>query len=141
MEGDAGASRLNPPPMSMISRLRRRRPKIRQESDDATDETSPEVTAEDSSESEVGADPTSPEVTAEDLAAPEVEPVTEAEAASAAEDPETPEPEGDQVDAAAEDSVEVDAETAGAGRPPSRVGRGWLAGIAVRPLKTGVIGC
>ena len=60
MEGDAGASRLNPPPMSMISRLRRRRPKIRQESDDATDPTSPEVTAEDSSESEVGADPTSP---------------------------------------------------------------------------------
>jgi Mce-associated membrane protein len=160
MEGDAGASRLNPPPMSMISRLRRRRPKIRQESDDATDETSPEVTAEDSSESEVGADPTSTEVTAEDssesevgadptstevtaedLAAPEVEPVTEAEAASAAEDPETPESEGDQVDAAAEDSVEVDAETAGAGRPPSRVGRGWLAGIAaVLVLLAGAVG-
>jgi Mce-associated membrane protein len=158
MEGDAGASRLNPPPMSMISRLRRRRPKIRQESDDATDETSPEmtaedssesevgadptsteVTAEDSSESEVGADPTSTEVTAEDLAAQEVEPVTEAEAASAAED--SPESEGDQVDAAAEDSVEVDAEAAGAGRPPSRVGRGWLAGIAaVLVLLAGAVG-
>ena len=146
MEGDAGASRLNPPPMSMISRLRRRRPKIRQESDDAADETNAEVTAEDSSESEVGADdastevtaedssesdaaePTGTEVPAEDPAAPEAEPVTEAEAASTAEDPETPEAEGDQIDAATEDSVEADAETAG---PPSRVGRGWLAGIAV----------
>jgi hypothetical protein len=158
MEGDAGASRLNPPPMSMISRLRRRRPKIRQESDDATDESSPEVTTEDLSESEVGADPTSTEVTtedssesevaadptstevtAEDPAAPEAEPVTDA--ASAAEDPETPEAEGDQVDAATEDSVEDDAETAGTGRPPSRVGRGWLAGIAaVLVLLAGAVG-
>ncbi len=166
MEGDAGASRLNPPPMSMISRLRRRRPKIRQESDvaaDATspevtaedssesevgaDATSPEVTAEDSSESEVGADQTSPEVTAEDSSAPEAEPVTEveaapeADAAPAAEDPETPEAEGDQIDAATEDSVEADAETDGTGRPPSRVGRGWLAGIAaVLVLLAGALG-
>jgi hypothetical protein len=180
MEGDAGASRLNPPPMSMISRLRRRRPKIRQESDDAADETntevtaedssesevgadqastevtaedssesevgadqaSTEVTAEDSSESEVGADETSTEVTAEDSAAPEAEPVTEAEAAPVAEDPETPEAEaeaeGDQIDAATEDSVEADAETAG---PPSRVGRGWLAGIAaILVLLAGAVG-
>ena len=160
MEGDAGASRLNPPPMSMISRLRRRRPKIRQESDDAADETNTEVTAEDSSESEVGADqtntkvtaedssesddaaePTSTEVTAEGLVAPEAGPVTEAEAAPAAEDPETPEAEGDQIDAATEDSVEADAETAGAGRPASRVGRGWLAGIAaVLVLLAGAVG-
>jgi Mce-associated membrane protein len=165
--------------MSMISRLRRRRPKIRQESDDATDESSPEVTTEDlsesevgadptstevttedSSESEVGADPTSTEVTAEDMsesevaadptstevtvedpAAPEAEPVTEADAASAAEDPETPEAEGDQVDAATQDSVQDDAETAGTGRPPSRVGRGWLAGIAaVLVLLAGAVG-
>ena len=160
MEGDAGASRLNPPPMSMISRLRRRRPKIRQESDGAADQTNTEVTAEDSSESEVGADqtntkvtaedssesddaaePTSTEVTAEGLVAPEAGPVTEAEAAPAAEDPETPEAEGDQIDAATEDSVEADAETAGAGRPASRVGRGWLAGIAaVLVLLAGAVG-
>jgi hypothetical protein len=176
MEGDAGASRLNPPPMSMISRLRRRRPKIRQESDDAADGTNTEVTAEDSSESEVGADqtnaevtaedssesevgadqastevtaedpaesddaaaPTSIEVTAEDPAAPEAEPVTEAEAAPVAEDSETQEAEGDQIDAATEDSVESDAQTAG---PPSRVGRGWLAGIAaVLVLLAGALG-
>jgi hypothetical protein len=157
MEGDAGASRLNPPPMSMISRLRRRRPKIRQESDDAADETNTEVTAEDSSESEVGADqastevtaedssesdaaaePTGTEVTAQDPAAPEAEPVTEAGAAPVAEDPETPEAEGDQSDAATEDSVDADAETAG---PPSRVGRGWLAGIAaILVLLAGAVG-
>jgi hypothetical protein len=138
MEGDAGASRLNPPPMSMISRLRRRRPKIRQESDDAADETNTEVTAEDSSESEVGADQASTEVTAQDPAAPEAEPVTEAGAAPVAEDPETPEAEGDQSDAATEDSVDADAETAG---PPSRVGRGWLAGIAaILVLLAGAVG-
>jgi hypothetical protein len=176
MEGDAGASRLNPPPMSMISRLRRRRPKIRQESDDAADETNAEVTAEDSSESEVGADqtntevtaedssesevgadqastevtaedssesvaaaePTGTEVTAQDPAAPEAEPVTGAEAASTAEDPETAEAEGDQIDAATEDSVDADTETAG---PPSRVGRGWLAGIAaILVLLAGAVG-
>jgi hypothetical protein len=185
MEGDAGASRLNPPPMSMISRLRRRRPKIRQESDDAPGETSPEVTAEDSSESEVGADQTSPEVTAEDSSesevgadqtspevtaedssesevgaeavaepaidaapaaeapdTPDAEPTAEAEAASA-EAPEVPDAEDDEVDAEAttEDPAEASADAAGTGRPPSRVGRGWLAGIAaVLVLLAGVVG-
>jgi hypothetical protein len=140
MEGDAGASRLNPPPMSMISRLRRRRPKIRQESDDAADETNTEVTAEDSSESEVGADQASTEVTAEDPAAPEAEPVTGAEPASTAEDRETAEAEGDQIDAATEDSADADADAETAG-PPSRVGRGWLAGIAaILVLLAGAVG-
>ncbi len=64
MEGDAGASRLNPPPMSMMRRLRRRQSKIRQESDAASDEISTEVTAEDSSESEVGTEQLSTEATA-----------------------------------------------------------------------------
>ena len=73
MEGDAGASRLNPPPMSKMRRLRRREPKIRQESDATTDEVSTEVTAEDSSESEVGAEQLSTEVTAEDSSESEVE--------------------------------------------------------------------
>jgi hypothetical protein len=140
MEGDAGASRLNPPPMSMLSRLRRRRPKIREESNDVADETNPEVTAEDSSESEVGAEKTNPEVTAEDSpesevgaaaeaeAAPATEPVTEAEAAppveaaAPADDPQQPDAETPAEDATLDET--------GPGRPPSRLGRGWLAGIA-----------
>jgi Mce-associated membrane protein len=56
MEGDAGASRLNPRPMSKMRRLRRREPKIRQESEATANEVSTEVTVEDSSESEVGAE-------------------------------------------------------------------------------------
>ena len=63
MEGDAGASRLNPPPMSKIPRLSRREPKIRQESEATADEVSPEETVEDSSESGVGAEQSSPEAT------------------------------------------------------------------------------
>jgi Mce-associated membrane protein len=60
MEGDAGAGRLNPPPMSMKRRLRRRGPKIHQESGAMA---GTEVTAEDSPESEVGAEQSSTEVT------------------------------------------------------------------------------
>ena len=73
MEGDAGASRLNPPPMPMFRRLRRRRTKIEQEPAVAADQAGPEVTAEDSPESEDGTDQTSPEVTAEDSAASDAE--------------------------------------------------------------------
>jgi hypothetical protein len=56
MEGDAGTSRLNPPPMPMFRRLRRRRSKIHQDPAADAEQTSPEVTAEDSPESEVAAD-------------------------------------------------------------------------------------
>ena len=66
MEGDAGASRLNPPPMSKIPRLRRREPENRQESEASADEVSTEATAEDSSEPEVGAEQSSTEVTADE---------------------------------------------------------------------------
>ncbi|ULP42804.1 Mce protein [Mycobacterium lentiflavum] len=141
MEGDAGTSRLNPPPMSMLSRLRRRRPK---KSDDVTDETNTEVTAEDSPESEVGAEQTDPEVTAEDspeseVGAEQTDPEVTAEdspaeapeppesatdAAPAADDAEQPEADGEQTDTDA--APEADAER----RPPSALGRGWLAGIA-----------
>lgn len=83
MEGDAGASRLNPPPMPIVRRLRRlsRRPgrRIRQESDVGADQIGTEATAEDSSESE----------------------------------------------------GEADAGDTGGERGPSRLGRGWLASIAV----------
>jgi hypothetical protein len=105
MEGDAGAGRLNPPPMSMIRRLRRRRPRIEKESG-AAGQASTEVTAEDSTESEGGADPMSTEVTAEDST----------ESGAEAEVPE----------------VE---------RGASRLGRGWLAGIAAAlVLFAGAIG-
>ena len=127
MEGDAGASRLNPPPMSMISRLRRRRPKIRQESDAAADESNTEVTTADSAESEVGADQTNTEVTVEDSTEAETEATPEAEAA------ELPEAETEAVpaaDDAEQPEAEADADAAGSGRPPSGLGRAWLAGIA-----------
>jgi hypothetical protein len=101
MEGDAGASRLNPPPMPMFRRLRRLSrlagPKIHEEAAAAADQTSPEVTAEDTSESEGGADQTSPEVTGED---------------------------------SSESEDAADTEDAAVGRGASRLGRGWLAGIA-----------
>ncbi|SOJ52811.1 hypothetical protein MSIMFB_00318 [Mycobacterium simulans] len=87
MEGDAGASRLNPTDADDSL------------SDQAVDESGPEATGEDSSESEVGADQTSTEATGEDSSESEVG--------------------ADQVD----DST--------AERGPSRLGRGWLAGVSV----------
>ncbi len=128
MEGDAGASRLNPPPMPIARRLRRlsRRSgrKSGQESEVAA-ETSPEVEAEDSSESEVGTDQTATAVKAEDSSESEV-----------GTDQTTPEVE-------TESSAESGADDSGAGveRGPSRLGRGWLAGItAVLVLCAGAIG-
>ena len=116
MEGDAGASRLNPQPMSMIRRLRNRRPRIRQESDAAAGQTTTEVTAEDSKGSEAGTEQMGTEVTAEDskgseAAAEQMGTEVMAEDSAASE--------------AATDALETDAE-----RRPSRLGRGWLAGIA-----------
>ncbi|ORV52866.1 Mce protein [Mycobacterium florentinum] len=133
--------------MSMLSRLRRRRPK---ESDDVTDETNPEVTAEDSAESEVGTDQTeataepeapeaTPEPEAEAEAAPDAaeQPEAETEAASADDDDEQPEADDDQSDTDA--TTEADAD--GAGRPPSALGRAWLAGIAAAlVLLAGAVG-
>ncbi|MGO9156547.1 Mce protein [Mycobacterium sp.] len=120
MEGDAGANRrLNPPPMSMIRRLRNRRPKILEESDSATEQTDTAVTAEDSEESGAATEQTSPpEVTAEDSEESEVG--TEQSTKVAGEAPE----ESEATDALA-DAVETDVE-----RRPSRLGRGWVAGIA-----------
>jgi Mce-associated membrane protein len=92
MEGDAGASRLNPI--------------------DEDDSLGTEVTAEDSTKSEAGADPTSSEVTAED--SKESEPEDPASATTVAD---------------------------GAERRPSRINRGWLAGIAaVLIISAGAIG-
>lgn len=60
MEGDAGTSRLNPPPMSMLRRLRtlswRPGRKVRPEAEVTADQAAPEVTTEESPESDVAAD-------------------------------------------------------------------------------------
>src|ERR1700757_1507651 len=88
MEGDAGASRLNPPPMPIFRRLRRRRPKNQQEPTvaadvspeavedtaesaaptDATDATRPAEAVEDSAESADATDETRPAKTVEESA-------------------------------------------------------------------------
>ena len=104
MEGDAGASRLNPPPMSRMRRLRRQEPKTLKESEATAEDMSTEVTAEDSSESEVGAEQSSTEVTAEDSSESEV--------------------------GAEQSSTEVTADERG----PSRLRGRWLAGIAAALL-------
>ncbi|MCW2660083.1 MAG: Mce protein [Mycobacterium sp.] len=123
MEGDAGAGRLNPPPMPRFRRLRRpsprSSPKIQQEPAAADEQTTPQVTAaEESAESE--ADATSPAAVDEapgpedsEDAADEAGPETTAETAE--QSPEEPE--------AAAGGADVQ-------RRPSRLGRGWLSGIA-----------
>ncbi|BBX98742.1 Mce protein [Mycobacterium lacus] len=101
MEGDAGASRLNPPPMPRLRRLRRlaqkSSPKIAQESEGAADPTSTEATAEESAEPQGGDDSTSTGATA---------------------------------DESGESAATADAVETGVERGPSRLGRGWLVGIA-----------
>ncbi|HTY32193.1 Mce protein [Mycobacterium sp.] len=105
MEGDAGTGRLNHPPMPRFRRLRRpsqrSSPKIQQEPPAAAEETTPQETAGESAQSEEGTDETTPEVTAEEPGQ------------------ESPESED-----------EADAGPVGVERRPSRLGRGWLAGIA-----------
>jgi hypothetical protein len=112
MEGDAGASRLNPPPMSKMRRLRRREPKVREESDATADEINTEGTAEDSSESEVGTEQLSPEGTAEDSSESEVG--------------------TEQISSDSQDEAEP-SETA-VERGPSRLRGRWLVGIAAALL-------
>jgi hypothetical protein len=133
MEGDAGSSRLNPPPMPMFRRLRRRRSKIHQEPAVAADQAGPEVAAEDTSESEDGADQIGTAVAAEDTAASEAA-ASEIEAEDATE--------ADATEDATADSEESEADAdADVQRGPSRLGRGWLAGIAAAlVLAAGAIG-
>jgi hypothetical protein len=133
MEGDAGASRLNPPPMPRFRRLRRRRSKIHQEPAVAADQAGPEVAAEDTSESEDGADQIGTAVAAEDTAASEAA-ASEIEAEDATE--------ADATEDATADSEESEADAdADVQRGPSRLGRGWLAGIAAAlVLAAGAIG-
>jgi hypothetical protein len=141
MEGDAGAGRLNPPPMPIARRLRRlsRRPgrKNRQDSDVGDDQIGTEPTAEDSAVSEGEADQISTEETAEDSAVSEGE-GDQISSEEATQDSEESEGEADAGDSAESD---VDAGDTGVERRPSRLGRGWLAGIAAAlVLAAGAIG-
>ena len=139
MEGDAGASRLNPSPMPMFRRLRRlarkSSPKIQQEPAVAADQTSAAVTAEESGESENGTEQTTAAVTAEESA----ESGDGTEQTTAAVTAEESAESGDgteqiDTDEAAQESAEseapADAGDVDAQGRPSRLGRGWKAGIA-----------
>jgi len=147
MEGDAGAGRLNPPPMSMNRRLRRRRPRNEKESDaadQASTDTSPEAATADSQESAETTEPAAadiaPDAVTQVAPVPAAEPARE-EPAAAAEAPPLPETDVD-TEAALGDSAEestdqeadtgsgTDAEAAAVVRGASRLGRGWLIGIA-----------
>lgn len=126
MEGDAGASRLNPQPMPKFRGLRRRRPKNQDPA--AADPTNPDVTAEDSAQAEDGPDSTSPEPTAEASAEAEDGPDLIGPAVSAEEPSTAPEEPAEPDDATEQTGPE--AGIGEAARGPSRLGRGWLAGIA-----------
>jgi hypothetical protein len=125
MEGDAGASRLNPPPMPKFRRLRRRRPK-NQDPAAAAEPSVSDVTAEDVAEPEEGTDSIdSAAVMADEPSAAEVtaEEPSESEVATEQAGPETDAEEPSQAGDEAEPGEAAE-------RGPSRLGRGWLAGIA-----------
>ena len=140
MEGDAGASRLNPPPMSMLRRLGKRaqRPSrgVPEESDatdgqtsiDTTDKAA-EVKAEDSAASEAATEQVKSD------AKTQVAPAAKAES----------EQTGTEVkaedSAEAEEAEESEAVEPAVARGRSRLTRGWLAGItAALLLAAGGIG-
>jgi hypothetical protein len=124
MEGDAGTGRLNPPPMPRFRRLRRHSqkssPKIHQEPAAVAEETTPRDTAEDSTESEDATERVSPAVTAQDG----TDQTLESEEATA-EGPTSEETTAEETPESGDEGG-----SAGAERRPSRLGRGWLAGIA-----------
>ncbi|MGD1283692.1 Mce protein [Mycobacterium seoulense] len=124
MEGDAGASRLNPPPMPKFRRLRGRRPK-NEDPAAVAEPTNPEATAGESAEPENATEPTGPALTAEEPSAAEVRAAEPAEPEASAEPEEPAGPED-----AAEPTEPAAAPGEAAERRPSRLGRGWLAGIA-----------
>ena len=122
MEGDAGASRLNPPPMSMLRRLGKRaqRPSrgVPEESDATDDPTSTDTTDK------------ATEVKAEDSAA------SEAATEQVKSDAKT-----QVAPAASEEAQESEAAEPAVARGRSRLTRGWLAGItAALLLAAGGIG-
>jgi Mce-associated membrane protein len=111
MEGDAGASRLNPI--------------------DEDNSLGTEVKDEDSTESRSGADPISSEVTAEDSDESKAgaDPISDG-VSSEAEESELGDPDSEDPDSE-EPAQSVESPESGAQRRPSRLaGRAWLAGIA-----------
>ncbi|OBG45593.1 Mce protein [Mycobacterium alsense] len=121
MEGDAGAGRLNPPPMTRFRRLRRPLRKPRPKIDEpaaAAEETAAELTAEEAQE------PTESEVEAKDDG--DVEGDVEADVEAEVDETIPAETSEELAGPGVEDATE-DAEAA---RRPSRLGRGWLSGIA-----------
>jgi Mce-associated membrane protein len=133
MEGDAGASRLNPKDTDDSSSSEVTTEDSAQ-SEVGADQTTPEVTTEDSAQSEVGADQTTPEVTTEDSAQSEV-----------GADQTTPEVTTEELDEAAQSNAEElsasgegEAESANDERGPSRLGRGWFVGITAALLALAV---
>ncbi|WP_372513932.1 Mce protein [Mycobacterium interjectum] len=95
---------------------------MHQEPAAAAEETTPQETAEDSKESEDGTEQISPAVTAPDG----TEQTLESEETTA----EAPTPEETTAEETPEPGNEAEGGSAGAERRPSRLGRGWLAGIA-----------
>jgi Mce-associated membrane protein len=102
--------------MPIFRRLRGRRPKNQQEPTAAADQTSPAVTAEDAAESGDGTDETLAAATVDESLEPGDETDETATEAAAGESPES--------------EVPADAEDEDVGRGGSRLGRGWLVGIA-----------
>ncbi|OBI57816.1 Mce protein [Mycobacterium sp. E796] len=101
MEGDAGTGRLNPPPMPRFRRLRK-----------PSQRSSPEIHQEPAAADDETATQVTDEESPDDVESPEA----------------TPEPESEPESAEAEaESAEA---PAGVERRPSRLGRGWLSGIA-----------
>jgi Mce-associated membrane protein len=132
MEGDAGASRLNPTyARDSSSEVTA---EDSSESEVGADQTSTEVTAEDSSESEVGADQTSTEVTAEDSSESEVG-ADQTSTEVTAEAPETNAEDGDSpTQPAREPVIDADLASSAAERGPSRLGRRWFIGLTAALL-------
>ena len=134
MEGDAGASRLTPNDSddSSSSEVESADSK---ESADGTDQTSTEVESADSKESADGTDQTSTEVESADSkeSADGTDPAsTEVTAEDSAESESGTDPSGSadvETESDAEDSAESP-EAVDDARAASRLGRGWLVGIA-----------
>jgi len=133
MEGDAGASRLNPNETDDSSSSEVKA-EDSQESEDGTDQTGTEVTAEDSGESEDGTDQTGTEATEEGLdqaSEDSSSEVTAEDSASEAKAEDSAESEvGADQTGTAELDTEADTDDVADDGKPSRLGRGWLVGIA-----------
>ncbi|OBG78629.1 MULTISPECIES: Mce protein [unclassified Mycobacterium] len=131
MEGDAGASRLNPPPMPKFGRSRRRRLKTPEEpvvgaADPQTGDVADEQDSTRSDDASDEASDKAPE-TAQDAVE---DPPADGDPATSVADTVDPDDAEEPTDPpAGSDATDTPAE-----RPASRLGRGWLVGIAAALL-------